>query len=485
MNRFLINRFLTLVVATGLGVLVAQTPPSWGQQPPDLTSSDSSGNTAGGSNALLDLQTDGGSIHGDSTAFGFAALQNNTTGAHNTACGAFALGSNLTGSNNTATGETALLLNTTGADNTAIGTETLYWSGTGSGNTASGYAALFFNNASYNTATGMNALYFNGSGANGTGANYNTATGMNALYSNSSGADNAANGFAALYSNTTGSQNSADGFEALNQSTTASYNTATGSLAMKLNTTGFSNTAAGELTLYNNTSGSGNIAIGYAAGFQLTTGNNNIDIGNSGVAAESGKIRIGTKGTQTATFIAGISGVDVTGGAPVEVTSAGQLGIVMSSARYKHDIRDMGDKSSALLKLRPVTFRYNNDPANTLQYGLVAEEVAKVYPELVVYGPDGKVMTVRYSMLSAMLLNELQKQAVEVRKQNRENQRLAAQVSNLSAQMVAMRLSNEHEAASLKANYQRGLQSIQERLAAMEQSLDKTNGHKLADAFER
>src|SRR5208337_1170571 len=133
-----------------------------------------------------------------------------------------------------------------------------------------------------------------------------------------------------------------------------------------------------------------------------------------------------------AAFIAGISGASVTG-AGVEVNSStGKLGIVMSSARYKRDIRDMGDKSSALLKLRPVSFRYNSDPANTLQYGLVAEEVAKIYPELVVYGPDGKVMTVRYSMLSAMLLNELQKQAVEVRKQTRENQRQAEQIEKLA-----------------------------------------------------
>ena len=190
--------------------------------------------------------------------------------------------------------------------------------------------------------------------------------------------------------------------------------------------------------MLNNTTGSNNIALGYLAGSNLTTGSNNIDIGNQGVAAESNTIRIGTQGTQTATFIAGISGVGVTGGAPVEVTSAGQLGIVMSSARYKHDIRDMGEKSSALLKLRPVSFRYNNDPANTLQYGLVAEEVAKVYPELVVYGPDGKVMTVRYSMLSAMLLNELQKQNSELRNQTAANQRQAEQLGHQAEQIKKM-----------------------------------------------
>src|SRR5208282_4747009 len=185
--------------------------------------------------------------------------------------------------------------------------------------------------------------------------------------------------------------------------------------------------------------GSNNVSLGYLAGSNLTTGSNNIDIGNAGAGAESNTIRIGTQGTQTATYAAGISGVGVTGAA-VEVSSTGQLGIVMSSARYKHDIHDMGGKSSAVLKLRPVTFRYNNDPANTLQYGLVAEEVAKIYPELVTYGPDGKVMTVRYSMLSAMLLNELQK---------------------LSAQMAQEKSSTERRIAELQASHDRDLRAMQ------------------------
>jgi len=143
-------------------------------------------------------------------------------------------------------------------------------------------------------------------------------------------------------------------------------------------------------------------------------------------------------------------------------TSTGQLGIVMSSARYKHDIRDIGDKTSWRSRLRPVSFRYNNDPTNTLQYGLVAEEVAKVYPELVVYGADGKAMPVRYSMLSAMLLNQLQRQA-------NENQRLAAQVNKLSAQMVAIKTS---------------IDRMQE-LAALLQAMDDTQVGKLARGFDR
>src|SRR5208283_1696335 len=208
------------------------------------------------------------------------------------------------------------------------------------------------------------------------------------------------------------------------------------------------------------TTGSNNTSLGYLAGSSLTTGSNNIDIGNKGVAAESNTIRIRTQATQTATYIAGISGVGVTGAA-VEVSSTGQLGIVMSSARYKHDIRDLGGKSSALLKLRPVSFRYNNDPANTLQYGLVAEEVAKVYPELVIYGPDGKVMTVRYSMLSAMLLNELQKQAGQ-------NRKLSAQV------------------AELRANQENQRVAFEQRFATLERALAaRDSDRKLAAAFNR
>jgi len=166
---------------------------------------------------------------------------------------------------------------------------------------------------------------------------------------------------------------------------------------------------------------------------------------------------------QNGTFIAGIRGVPVVGGAPVEVTSAGQLGIVMSSARYKHDIRDLGDGSGKLFKLRPVSFRYNNDPANTVQYGLVAEEVAKLYPELVAYGADGKPMTVRYSMLSAMLLNELQKQS-------RENARQAEQIRRLSTQVGETNISTDRRIAALETRHQQELRALQ---VAFEQRLSK------------
>jgi len=423
-------------------------------------------NTMYGSGALASPS----SVNLEDSAFGFDALTSPTSGYGNTATGGGALSSNTTGSINTASGLDALNSNTTGNDNTASGGKALLSNTTGGDNTASGFDALNNNTTgNYNTATGQLALYSNISGE------FNSAAGQGALANNLTGNDNTGSGAGALYSNSTGNENTATGFRALNDNSKGNYNTATGSQALfsnitggddtaagvnalLKNTTGQENTAVGVDAMFGSTTGSNNIALGYAAGYGLTTGGNNIDIGNKGVAAESNKIRIGTKGTQTATYIAGISGVGVTGGATVEVTSAGQLGIVMSSARYKHDIRDMGEKSSALLKLRPVSFRYNNDPANTLQYGLVAEEVAKIYPELVVYGPDGKVMTVRYSMLSAMLLNELQRQAKE---------------------MVAMRASTQRQIAEVKA-------SFEEQLTTLEQAMRvQTANGKLAAAFSR
>ena len=152
------------------------------------------------------------------------------------------------------------------------------------------------------------------------------------------------------------------------------------------------------------------------------------------------------------------------------MTSAGQLGMVMSSARFKRDIQDMGSRSGGLLKLRPVTFRYKSDPSGALQYGLVAEEVAKVYPELVSYGPDGKPMTVHYLMLSAMLLNELQKQAGENHRLAAENQRLTAQVNGVSAQMVTMKTSIDQVQESMAALKQATPAGFEPRRSGQEDS---------------
>ena len=174
------------------------------------------------------------------------------------------------------------------------------------------------------------------------------------------------------------------------------------------------------------------------------------------------------------------------------VNSVGQIGMVVSAARYKRDIHDMDTASSKLLKLRPVTFVYKQDPKGERQYGLIAEEVARVYPELASYDTDGKVVTVHYHELVPMLLNELQRQARKLQKQHAElqeqtdvNERQTAQVSNLSAQLVAMRLYNRRQVAGLNADYERRIQSIQERLAAMERAMGKTHSGKLAAAFDR
>jgi Chaperone of endosialidase len=193
--------------------------------------------------------------------------------------------------------------------------------------------------------------------------------------------------------------------------TTGSDNTANGGSALFFNTTGSGATANGFQALYRNATGSSNIALGINAGLNLTTGSNNIDIGNVGIADEANTIRIGTDGTQTKTFIAGISGTAVMG-TPVKVNAAGQLGTVPSSQRFKDEIRPMDKASEAILALKPVTFRYKKevDPEGIPQFGLVAEDVEKVNPDLVVRDSEGKVFTVRYEAVNAMLLNEFLKE---------------------------------------------------------------------------
>jgi hypothetical protein len=289
------------------------------------------------------------------TALGNDALVNNTTGSFSTAIGVSALSSNTSGGNNTAIGEVALAENTTGSLNTAIG-----------------------NGALWNNTTGFE----------------NTATGVNALQGNTSGINNTANGFYALNRNSTGSRNTATGFLAL------------------LNNHSSDNTADGQNALHNNTSGSNNIALGSNAGFNLTRGSNNIDIFDRGVAGEANTIRIGTAGTQNATFIAGISGATVPTGVAVIVDSSGHLGTTTSSARFKENIKPMDKASEAILGLKPVIFRYKKelDPEGIPQFGLVAEEVEKVSPDLVARDEQGKPYSVRYDAVNAMLLNEFLKE---------------------------------------------------------------------------
>jgi hypothetical protein len=316
-----------------------------------------------------------------------------------------------------------------------------------------------------NTAVGVQSLFSDTLG------NYDTAAGVQALFSNTTGYYNTANGARSLYSNTSGIWNTASGFNALYANTTGKLNTGVGVNAMFTNTTGIYNTAVGVSALFYNTTGQNNIALGLNSGYNLTTGNYNIEIGNPGTSGDSNTIRIGT--SQTATYIAGIANAGVTG-ANVVVDATGRLGIATSSARYKKDIRDMGEQSEGLMKLRPVSFKYKTDKAGTTQYGLVAEEVEKVYPELVVYGADGKVQTVRYTMMTAMLLNELQKQARENRQQAEDNRQRSSQIDRQSRQieLLSKRLAQAQASERAEAAQLRALQSsIAQRVAALERTM--------------
>ncbi len=299
-----------------------------------------------------------------------------------------------------------------------------------------------------NTATGNQALGYNLSGSN------NTASEVYALFSNTTGRNNTAVGTQASYSNTTGINNTAFGYQALVGNVTGSGNAAQGSYSLTHNTSGIRNIGIGNHALGNVTTGGYNIGIGYGAGQGLTIGSNNIEIataGNAtdGVAADSGVIRIGKEGTQSATYVAGIYANNSVGGLTVVVDSKGQLGAVSSSERFKTDIATMGSSTDKLQQLHPVTFHYKSDSEGTRRYGLIAEEVAQVYPELVVRDNGGRIDGVRYDELAPMLLNEMQQQRtrmtgkVEVLTATiaAQDQRAAAQgveISQLRAQLEEM-----------------------------------------------
>jgi hypothetical protein len=321
----------------------------------------------------------------------FAPLQGNITLAESTATvGNIMKGANSFihnfGFDNTFIGEGAGNFATTGGSNTALGVAVLAGNTTGGSNTASGVAALTSN----------------------TGGSQNTAMGYTALAKNLSGGNNTAIGVSALANNTTGENNNAMGVGTLLN-----------------NTTGNQNTASGVGALQNNTTGTGNIALGPNAGINQTTGSGNIYIGNAGVATENDTIRIGSfnvVGDPNRFFVAGVRGITtgLADGVAVLIDSVGQLGTISSSRRFKDDIADMDAASSALMDLRPVTFHYKTDrnpSGRTLQYGLIAEEVAQVYPGLVARSADGQVETVMYQFLPSMLLNEVQKQHRTIRSQ--------------------------------------------------------------------
>jgi hypothetical protein len=353
---------------------------------------------------------------------------------------------------NTFLGDSALQHNIGGDGdyNTAIGYEALYSNTTGDYNTANGADALYSNTtASYNTATGYLALYYNN-------ADFNTATGFNALFFNTTGIENTANGSFALADNTTGVHNTANGSAALAANTTGGYNTANGYGALQGNTTGNNNTAIGYLALWN-TTGSNNIALGFNAGINRTTGSNNIDIGNAGAAGKSNILRIGTTGTQKNAYIAGISGVTVAGGVGVIIDSSGHLGTVVSSERFKGGIKPMDKASEAILALHPVSFRYKHelDPEGIPQFGLVAEQVEKVNPDLVARDEQGKVYTVRYVAVNALLLNVFLKEHRKVEQQEATITRLKSAVAQQQKDFQATAAHQQKNIEALTAGLQK------------------------------
>jgi uncharacterized coiled-coil protein SlyX len=395
-----------------------------------------------------------GGYPGYNTAEGDGALQsvtpdpNTSRGFENTAVGFDALFSNTIGSSNIATGFQALFSNTTGSANTATGVDALYANTSGSNNTATGASAL-----SANTA------------------NANTANGAYALLNNTIGIQNTAAGFQALFSNTTGNHNTAHGVNALQHNTTGNLDTATGQGALSQLTTGSSNTATGQSALRQLTTGSSNIALGVNAGANLTTGSENIEIGNNvGATGDANTIRIGKVGTQNATFVAGIYGSTLANGVGVIVAPNGRLGTVLSSAWFKEAIKPMDKTSEAIFALQPVTFRYKPelDPDGIPQFGLVAEQVEKVNPDLVVRDQDGKVNTVRYEAVNAMLLNEFLKEHRNVAEQQ-------STIAELKAALARQQATNAQQQQQIEA-LAAGLQKVS---AAVE--LNKSAPTQVAD----
>jgi uncharacterized coiled-coil protein SlyX len=417
----------------GIGVLVSRTTGVWNTGTGfgalnHLTTGNQ--NTATGLRALFSDTS--GSYN---TANGVYALYGNTIGWYNNAVGAYSLANNTEGSNNTANGFAALHSNTAGGGNVANGYQALFNNTDGGDNTANGVQALYSNtSASLNTANGFQALFSNTTGY------VNTATGKHALYYNTTGADNTANGFQALFHNTTAAFNTATGASALFNNIVGGGNTADGGQALVSNTTGNSNTANGLNALRFNTSGSNNTALGVAAGSNVTTANNIIAIG-ANVSGEN---------VSNTSYIGNIFGVTSAGATAVYVNSLGKLGTVVSSRRFKEEIKPMDKASEAILALKPVIFRYKQeiDPARSPQFGLVAEDVEKVNPDLVVRDMDGKVNTVRYEVVNAMLLNEFIK---EHRKVEQQEMAITELRSNAAKQEATIAL-QQHEIQALTAS---------------------------------
>jgi uncharacterized coiled-coil protein SlyX len=328
---------------------------------------------------------------------------------------------------NTFLGDGALLNNTIGFGNTAIGFQSLYSNTTGGANTATGSGALELN------TTGVN----------------NTANGYGALHSNTTGNDNAANGLFALYFNTVGFQNTANGVSALYFNTTGHRNTANGHQALLSNRTGINNTADGSQALYHNT-GSDNVGLGFNAGNNLTTGSGNVCIGSGvlGVAGESNTTRIRNVYASVAS------------GRAVYVNSDNKIGTLVSSRRFKEEIKPMDEASEAVLALKPVTFRYKKEiePNGSIMFGLIAEDVEKVDPDLVTRNDKGEAETVRYEAVNAMLLNEFLKEHRTVQ----ELRSTVAKQEAIAAKREATIAKQQKQIEALTT----GLQKVTDQLAA-------------------
>ena len=411
------------------------------------------GNTAEGQNALLSLTTGG-----FNTAAGWLSLRNLTTGSFNTAIGAGTLSAN-TADQNTATGTGALLLNTSGFRNTANGALALLNNTEGNFNTATGVQALFHNTiGNYNTASGVVALFANTEGSS------NTAVGTGALFINSTGDENTAIGNDALTLNT-GSFNTAVGTNALYNNTTGNNNTAVGRSALFTTTSG-DNTAVGASALTNNTSGNHNTALGDGAGLNVTTANNVICIG----------ALLAGQNVSDSCYIGNIFGQTSASGAAVYVNSNHRLGTLTSSSRFKNNIKPMEQLSEALFALKPVTFRYKKeiDPAGMQQFGLVAEEVEKVKPDLVVRDNEGKPYSVRYDQVNAMLLNEFLKEHKQVETQQANIEQLKSNAAKQAANISSLKKEIEVLTVQLKTQ---GAQ-IQKVMA---QQMKKITPHTVAE----
>jgi K+/H+ antiporter YhaU regulatory subunit KhtT len=391
------------------------------------------------------------------TAEGDNALFHLTTGSGNTAVGWFSLFSNAEGSFNTATGAGALLFNTADG-NAAFGAAALLFNTTGFENTAIGAAALLNNTeGSFNTAIGFRALESNTTGGS------NTANGEIALFSNTTGSGNTANGRDTLFDNTEGNFNTANGFQALANNTTGNANTANGHNALLNNTTGTNNTAIGASALENNTTGGSNTALGAGAGSGVTVSNNVIAIGISGANVDNSCFINNIRGVTTST----------TGAIPVLIDPAGQLGTMSSSRRFKKEIQPMDQVSEAILALKPVTFHYKSDNTNRPEFGLIAEEVAEVDPNLVVRDDNGDIYTVRYDAVNAMLLNEFLKEHRKVEEQKATITQLKSTVAKQEAAIAQQRKDFETTITELKIRMETVVTRLKEHDSKIERVSDQ------------